>query len=161
MLIFSRGVIALFNAISLTMVSNSLKSTAAIYYILLTITQFHTMFWGSRSIPNTFATIIFQCALSYWISDVSSNSLINNSHCHKMITLLIFAIVVFRAELAPISGMMVLIDIFIRKKYSFIRAFCVAVIAAVLFISLTIVIDSYYWQQKFLWPELQVFKFNG
>ncbi|KAI9358933.1 Alg9-like mannosyltransferase family-domain-containing protein [Zopfochytrium polystomum] len=34
---------------------------------LLTLSEFHLMFWGSRTLPNTFALIICNYALSAWI----------------------------------------------------------------------------------------------
>jgi alpha-1,6-mannosyltransferase len=160
LLILSRLVLGVFNALSLTSVAASLPSTPAkFFYVILTISQFHTMFWGSRTIPNTFALILFQFALSYWIKH-NFNKLKNVSDGKKMIMILIPAIVIFRAELAPMSAVMVLCDMY-KGKYQFVHAVYAAVISAVIAITCTLVLDSYFWQQNFLWPELQVFVFNG
>lgn len=153
MLIGSRVTIALFNALSLTSITSSLPQGARFDFILLTVSQFHTMFWGSRTLPNTFALILFQFALGYWIRTTPT-------HPRKMIQLLISAIVIFRAELAPISGIMVLTDLY-SKKYRFKTALLCAIPAIIVAISCTLLIDSYFWKQRFLWPELQVFIFNG
>ena len=77
-----------------------------------------------------------------------------------MITILIFSIVVFRAELAPMGCVMVLYDIH-RKKYTFARALVVAIAAFLVSVLMTVTIDSYFWKQEILWPELKVFLFNG
>jgi alpha-1,6-mannosyltransferase len=106
-----------------------------------------------RTIPNTFALILFQFAISCWLLKQCKNPEI-------MICFLTVSITVFRVELAPMALIMVLYDLYI-KKYSFFRAVVVFIVTFLISLFVIINIDSYYWQKWPMWPELQVFIFNG
>jgi alpha-1,6-mannosyltransferase len=81
-----RGVLGLVNALSLisfrNAVSHTFGSTAATWYMILQTSQFHVMYYASRTLPNMFAfalsevsmlpsTVAFILMSTY--SDVSSS----------------------------------------------------------------------------------------
>lgn len=67
-------------------------------------------------------------------------------------------ILIFRSELCIMSGLMLLISL-IDKKISFLRTTIVGFFSLIIFIGLSVLVDSYFWQY-WLWPEGQVLWFN-
>lgn len=41
-----------------------------VYFIVITLCQFHLLFYSSRPLPNVFATIFTTFGFSYWIEEV-------------------------------------------------------------------------------------------
>lgn len=124
--------------------------TVSFYMGLLTLSQFHLLFWGSRLLPNIFALVVVQMALGAWVRGFGLISL----------QLFVFSAVVFRCELALLGAPIILSDLIVYRRYSLkdgIKAFLVAFTLSLLW---TLGIDSYFWQRPFFWPELQVFLFN-
>ena len=63
----------------------------SIEFLLMEVSSFHMNFWGSRTIPNTFANIFTNFAFFFQSRGGSKNGLIS-------LTLFVFTAVVFRAE---------------------------------------------------------------
>ena len=124
------------------------------WFMMLTLSQFHIMFWSSRTLPNTFAFILFNHALSKWIySDGLSGRRV-------MVFLLVFAITVFRSELALIAAFMVLTDL-ARSRYPIKELVVVGLVSFSVALVCTVGVDSYFWSEAYLWPELEAFIFNA
>lgn len=68
------------------------------------------------------------------------------------------AIIIFRAELAMLLGLFLLYDI-ANKKLTIPRLLKIAIPAGIVFLTLTIAVDSVFWKRP-LWPEGEVFYFN-
>ncbi|XP_055630307.1 probable Dol-P-Man:Man(7)GlcNAc(2)-PP-Dol alpha-1,6-mannosyltransferase isoform X2 [Toxorhynchites rutilus septentrionalis] len=122
--------------------------TVSVWYNLITVTQFHFMFYMSRPLPNIMALPLVLLAINYWLT--------------RNIKLFIVcsgaAIIIFRAELAMLLGLYLLYDLY----YSRIKLDTVlkaAIPAGILLVILTVAVDSFFWQRP-IWPEAEVFWFN-
>uniref|UniRef100_A0A0C9QWF4 Mannosyltransferase n=1 Tax=Fopius arisanus TaxID=64838 RepID=A0A0C9QWF4_9HYME len=118
------------------------------WFVAITVTQFHFMYYLSRPLPNIMAMPLVLLALYGWLKQ---NHII-------FIWSSAAAMIIFRAELSMLLGLFLLYDIG-YQKLSVPRLFKIAVPAGIFFLSLTIGIDSIFWG-RILWPEGEVFYFN-
>ncbi|ERS99829.1 hypothetical protein HMPREF1624_03194 [Sporothrix schenckii ATCC 58251] len=166
-----RGVLGLANAAAMVALSRSLGAacgpSAARWYVLLQASQFHVLFYASRTLPNTFAFFLTTYAFSFLLSpqgaratrraDIRAGGRIRVALC-----LLSYAGVVFRAEvailLAAVAAYLVVAPLATAERI--VRTIAVAVAVA---LALSVPIDSYFWQTfppVPYWPELHGFLFN-
>ncbi|XP_063977922.1 probable Dol-P-Man:Man(7)GlcNAc(2)-PP-Dol alpha-1,6-mannosyltransferase [Diachasmimorpha longicaudata] len=118
------------------------------WFVAITVTQFHFMYYLSRPLPNIMAMPLVLLALYGWLKQ---NHII-------FIWSSAAAIILFRAELSMLLGLFLLYDIG-YQKLSVPRLFKIAVPAGIFFLALTIGVDSIFWR-RILWPEGEVFYFN-
>ncbi|CAL1684764.1 unnamed protein product [Lasius platythorax] len=118
------------------------------WFVAITVTQYHFMYYLSRPLPNIMAMPLVLLALFGWL--------------RKNYVIFIWssaaAIIIFRAELAILLGLFLLFDI-ASQKLSVQRLFKIAVPAGILFLALTVATDSIFWG-RLVWPEGEVFYFN-
>ncbi|CAH0594133.1 unnamed protein product [Chrysodeixis includens] len=123
-------------------------STYAWWYTLITVTQYHFMFYMSRPLPNIMVLPLVLLAFEGWISGN-----------HKQFLWMAGAsIVIFRAELAMLFGLFLIIDLYFNK-IDFKTLFKIVIPAGVALVALTVTVDSIFWR-RLLWPEAEVFWFN-
>jgi alpha-1,6-mannosyltransferase len=148
--------------------------TTGAFFAVVVLSQFHTLFYASRTLPNTFALCFSNLALAARIRPHSSSF---DSGYLRAIVLLSFACALFRSELCILICMTILselvtipyknngcFDIRIATRGSKAARIVLVTIAtglaaAVSAAALSLCVDSYFWD-RWSYPELEVFYFN-
>ncbi|PNH31869.1 hypothetical protein VD0002_g9046 [Verticillium dahliae] len=155
-----RGVLGMYNAAALLYYAHCVKrglgTSAARWWTVMTVSQFHIMFYASRTLPNMFA---------FGLTTISSALLLPHpdqarkaSRIRISISLLVFAAVIFRSEVALLLFTTAATLLATRQTTprALLPGFIVSSLAALV---LSAPLDSYFWQTP-LWPELWAFAFN-
>jgi len=120
------------------------------WLFLTTLSQFHLLFYASRPLPNIFALALVLPAFAAYVQQKTK----------RFVLLSAGAILIFRAELAVLLGLMLLFHLLEDDTYARIKkTLMYGVLALLVFIPMTVLIDSVFWR-RWLWPELEVLYFN-
>ncbi|OOF95643.1 glycosyltransferase family 22 protein [Aspergillus carbonarius ITEM 5010] len=159
----ARAILGLFNAASLLSFASGLRRTAgtttAIWYLLFQASQFHVLYYASRTLSNMFAFGLTTLALRYLLPEpVSPQTYKKRSRLS--LYLLTIAGIIFRSELAIFLATNT-IFLFATRRISIQREIIPAgMLGLIVGLTSTVLVDSFFWQQFPLWPELAAFKFN-
>ncbi|KAM3420195.1 Mannosyltransferase [Cercospora zeina] len=161
-----RAILGLGNAASLHFVKGAVDTaygkTAGRWYILLQASQFHVMFYASRTLPNMFAFMLTNLALRNLIlaKAVAWKTERSSKRRRLALYLLTVAGVIFRSEVAILLAAETMYLLY-QQKVSLRKEIIPAGIAGLtLGLLTTITIDSFFWQQWPLWPEWAGFYYN-
>jgi alpha-1,6-mannosyltransferase len=129
-----------------------IQKRSGVPFLLFCMVQFHLVFWGSRTLPNVFALVGFLHALGWWMSE--------SKYAFEIMSfLLVWSASIFRSELTPLGGAMIVSKIVLDHR-NILSSLIFVGLCAVTCVANTIAIDSFYWGQR-IWPEWHVFVFNG
>ncbi|CBX95449.1 hypothetical protein LEMA_P026010.1 [Plenodomus lingam JN3] len=123
-----RGVLGMLNAAALIAFGRSVQlpgafgSTAGVWYALFQASQFHVMYYASRTLPNMFAFIFSNLALSSLMNAYAMPWSRQDVSKYQRLSLYLLTIagVVFRSELALLVGTITLY-LFITQRTSIVR----------------------------------------
>ncbi|KAJ1560526.1 dolichyl-P-Man:Man(7)GlcNAc(2)-PP-dolichol alpha-1,6-mannosyltransferase [Cladochytrium tenue] len=206
-LYMTRFAVALLVVVSLRAVREVVRriygASPASWFALLGLSEFHLIFWGSRTIPNTFALVLSNLVVAFWIDNFKPYGMkevrernrersvfgapplsLDRERDRKarmktvatappkptekgdldlptilMIAIAVYATLVHRLELAAVFAPIFLIELY-RGRLRLFSLATVITVAAAASIASTVIIDSYMWRRKDLWPEAESFFFN-
>ncbi|KAF2730184.1 hypothetical protein EJ04DRAFT_474315 [Polyplosphaeria fusca] len=161
-----RAVLGLSNAAALMWFTSSVKQAfgpgAAIWYALFQASQFHVIYYASRTLPNMFAFVFSTIALRSLLKAYATpwSSTAAPTGYRLCLYLLTFSGVVFRSELA-ILVVTITTYLFLTRRISLTNIIIPAGFSGLLVgLLCTIPIDSFFWQSFPLWPEWTGFYYN-
>ncbi|KAL7914787.1 glycosyltransferase family 22 protein [Trichoderma velutinum] len=156
-----RAVLGCFNAVCLVVFGRAVREAfgkgAARWWVLLSVSQFHVVFYLSRTLPNMFAFGLTTLASAFLLPKHDAKKA--QARRRQAIALLVFATAVFRSELAILlaaTGLLLLVNGHLglwELIVVFIASFATS-------LALSVPVDSYFWQRP-LWPELAGFYYNA
>ncbi|KAL2358110.1 Alg9-like mannosyltransferase family-domain-containing protein [Cryomyces antarcticus] len=161
-----RGILGLFNAYALLSfrraVDTAFGRVAGDWYILLQASQFHVIYYASRTLPNMFAFGLSTLALRnlLLVKAMAAKSRKSARRRRLALYLLTLAGVVFRSELAILLAAetaYLLLQHRVSLRYEIIPAGLAGLAIGLL---ATVSVDSFFWQRFPLWPELAGFYYN-
>lgn len=148
----SRFVLGILVLHSLWKFNNAAEKTfgkqTANYAALISITQFHFLFYATRPLPNIFALCFTMHSLSFWLTDQAKSFIWTSA----------FVIIVFRSELSIFLGLCLLMS-YIFRSLTLRSIILTSIPAGITALISTIAIDSWFWN-RWLWPEGEVLYFN-
>ncbi|KAI5927710.1 Alg9-like mannosyltransferase [Camillea tinctor] len=155
-----RGILGLINAAALLVFKSNVEKAfgkpTARWYALLQATQFHVMFYASRTLPNMFAFPLTTVALAQLIPRDGKRP----AAAYKLaIANLTMAAAIFRSELAILLATSTLYGLLV-PHISIQRAAPAFLVFFAFSLLVTVPVDSYFWQKP-LWPELWGFYYNA
>ncbi|KAF1995880.1 glycosyltransferase family 22 protein [Amniculicola lignicola CBS 123094] len=161
-----RAVLGLANGIVLIAFARSVKKTfglsAGIWFALLQASQFHVIYYASRTLPNMFAFIFSTVALKSLLNGYAtswSSTSVPRSY-RLCLYLLTISGVVFRSELAILVATITLY-LFATQRISITSIIIPAGLGGlVIGLLSTVPLDSFFWQSFPLWPEWTGFYYN-
>lgn len=161
-----RAILGLINAGALWSLKYAIETAygtaAGRWYILLQASQFHVMFYASRTLPNMFAFPLVMLAQRNLILSKSMAARSQKSVKRRRLALYLLTIagVIFRSEIAILLAAEVGLMLFQRRASLAKEIAPAGLTGAVLGLTTTVTIDSFFWQRFPLWPEWVAFYYN-
>ncbi|KAK2788249.1 dolichyl-P-Man:Man(7)GlcNAc(2)-PP-dolichol alpha-1,6-mannosyltransferase [Onygenales sp. PD_12] len=161
-----RGVLGAFNAFALVAYANGVRRAfgrnVLVWYILFQASQFHVIYYASRTLPNMFAFGISTLAFRYLLPEYPEKMRQPQYRRRYRLSLYLLTLagIIFRSELALLLATTTLYlwsKRLINLRHHIIPA---AIVGLYVGLTTTIFTDSLFWQQFPLWPEFSAFKFN-
>ncbi|KAF0714033.1 Aste57867_4086 [Aphanomyces stellatus] len=120
----------------------------SVWFSVISVVQFHVVFYMGRTLPNVFALMLVLLAYSFWMKKQPK----------IVIALLSFSTIVFRGDTAVVFAP-VLLSMLLSREISLVMIIVVGLGSTIFALGCTILVDSFFWQ-RWLWPEGEVLWFN-
>ncbi|KAK5113090.1 hypothetical protein LTR62_003669 [Meristemomyces frigidus] len=167
---FIRAVLGLINVASIynirTAVNTAFGKTAGVWFVLLTASQFHIMYYASRTLPNMFALPLTNLALSNFILVKSVNAKSARGAKRRRLALYVLTLagVIFRSEVAILLSAETA-WLLSRQRAGLLKEVIPAGIAGLaLGLATTVSVDTFFWRSDYdlspVWPEWIGFYYN-
>ncbi|KAK5155911.1 alpha-1,6- mannosyltransferase [Recurvomyces mirabilis] len=165
-----RSVLGVLNVWSISNIRLSVNTafgkTAGVWFILLTASQFHIMYYASRTLPNMLALPLTNLALGnlVLVKSVNAKSARGAKRRRLALYLLTIAGIVFRSEIAILlaaeTAWMLL-----RQRASLRKEVIPAGLAGIAIgLATTVSVDTFFWRNDYsgnpVWPEWIGFYYN-
>ncbi|XP_050297054.1 probable Dol-P-Man:Man(7)GlcNAc(2)-PP-Dol alpha-1,6-mannosyltransferase [Anthonomus grandis grandis] len=118
------------------------------WFMAITVTQSHFMFYLSRPLPNIMVMPLVLLALDAWLKNEKKIFILCSGA----------SIIIFRSELALFFGILLLYDLF-YKRIDIKELVQIAIPGGLILLTLTVIVDSIFWG-RLLWPEGEVLWYN-
>lgn len=158
--IIARAVLGLANVWGILCIRNSITKISTwhgqrtwagktgFFYTLMFLSQFHILFYATRTLPNFMALPFVNFALSkILVGDMLG------------LSWLAFAGVVFRLEVGIFAAIIAVVSSLIFGQSNIFSNVLTLVVSSAIGCFVSLNVDSYFWETKVL-PELAAFKFN-
>ncbi|XP_071033742.1 dol-P-Man:Man(7)GlcNAc(2)-PP-Dol alpha-1,6-mannosyltransferase [Parasteatoda tepidariorum] len=129
-------------------VKHQFGSVVSSWLLIITLSQFHFLFYMTRPLPNTFALILALFAYHFWMSRNQRMFVLTSAA----------AVILFRAELSILLGLIALEEI-VLGRLNILQIFCWGIPSGLWMLGLTFCVDSLFWMRP-VWPEGEVLWFN-
>ncbi|KAL5748453.1 hypothetical protein ACOSP7_025494 [Xanthoceras sorbifolium] len=130
-------------------VKNKFGHQVEAFFVILTVLQFHLLFYCTRPLPNVLALAVVNLAYGHWLK----------GNFYATLNCLIFATIIFRCDMVLLLGPLGL-ELLLTKSITLWKAFKCCIGTAIFCIGLTILVDSIMWK-RLVWPEFEVLWFNS
>ncbi|MCJ1478997.1 dolichyl-P-Man:Man(7)GlcNAc(2)-PP-dolichol alpha-1,6-mannosyltransferase [Lambiella insularis] len=164
--ILVRAILGLYNAFSILAFRNGIAKAfgrnTANWYVIFQASQFHVMYYASRTLSNFFAFGLSTLALrSVTLSIGGVQHQVGDQvyEYQKGLVLLTVVGIVFRSEIAILLGCHT-VWLLLQQRLSLRNVVASGLVGLVIGLGLTVPIDSFFWQKLPLWPEFTGFMFN-
>ncbi|KAG5368936.1 putative Dol-P-Man:Man(7)GlcNAc(2)-PP-Dol alpha-1,6-mannosyltransferase [Yarrowia sp. C11] len=170
--LMTRGALAIINAVAFMFLRHSIADFFTLsrypnlgdiissFYAAFQFSQFHIMYYASRTLPNMIALPLVTFSLSKAVA----------GEFESTITLLAVAGTIFRVEILLLAGIFSFLCLVQRRVY-FSKIMIAGLKGVVIGSAISVGVDSYFWQNgtpsfnpleqfKLVFPELQGFIFN-
>ncbi|KAL5320784.1 hypothetical protein ACEPPN_011594 [Leptodophora sp. 'Broadleaf-Isolate-01'] len=158
-----RGLLGLFNAVTLYNYAFGLRKAfgreVGRWYILLQASQFHVLFYASRTLPNMFAFGLATLAFKQFLSVPGRDAAAVQMKQQYGIFLFVLAGVIFRSEIALLLFSQVS-ALLLQSQISLQPIITAGILSAIIALAISVPIDSFFWQKP-IWPELAGFYYNA
>jgi alpha-1,6-mannosyltransferase len=161
-----RAVLGLCNAAALWHLKGAVDTaygkTAGRWYILLQASQFHVLFYASRTLPNMFAFGLTTVALRNLILVKASAWKTATSSKRRRLALYLLTVagIIFRSEVAILLTTETLYLLYQRRVSLTTEIIPAGIAGLAIGLFTTVSVDSFFWQQFPLWPEWVGFYYN-
>lgn len=161
-----RGILGCINALSLLWVKHGVDTAygkiAGRWYMLLQVSQFHVIYYASRTLPNMLALPFTNVALGNLILVKAVNTKLPRSSKRRRLALYLLTVagIIFRSEIAILLATETLYML-IQHRASLAKEIIPAgLTGAAIALTSTVTVDSFFWQRFPLWPEWIGFYYN-
>lgn len=154
----------MFNACALISYTSGVRrafgQTTAVWYLIFQASQFHVFYYASRTLSNMFAFGMSTLASRALLPEPAISPDKHRTRCRLSLCLLTVAGIVFRSELALFLAAHTLFLLGTGQAGLRREIIPAGILGLLIGLGLTVPIDSFFWKDFPLWPELTAFKFN-